>query len=75
MNPSRLLNSSLEQKVRRAIDNREGDKINDFIRSAGALDLKTKGHSATMKPTLRGHRRRLGAAARGVRLYGSWLKR
>ena len=42
--PSRLFNSSLEGKVRRAIDIREGDKINekalkDLIRAAMKLNL------------------------------------
>ena len=46
--PSGLFNSSLEGNVRRAIDFREGDKINekalkDLIRAAAALNLaKTK---------------------------------
>jgi hypothetical protein len=45
--PSRLFNSSLEGKVRRAIDIREGDKVNeaalkDLIRAAVALNLKRK---------------------------------
>ena len=45
--PSRLFNSSLEGKVRRAIDIHEGDKINtaalkSLIRSAVALNLKSK---------------------------------
>src|SRR3954454_19806496 len=43
--PSRLFNSSLEGKVRRAIDIREGDRVNeaaltDLIRAAVALNLK-----------------------------------
>jgi hypothetical protein len=43
--PSRLFNSSLEGKVRRAIDIREGDEINepaleDLIRAAVALNLE-----------------------------------
>ena len=55
--PSRLFNSSLEGKVRRAIDIREGDKINeaalkDLIRVAVALNLKGKGPSAAAKPAL-----------------------
>jgi hypothetical protein len=55
--PSRLFNSSLEGKVRRAIDIREGDKINEaalkgLIRAAVALNLKSKGPSAAAKPTL-----------------------
>ena len=45
--PSGLFNSSLEGNVRRAIDIREDDKINeaalkDLIRAAAALNLKTK---------------------------------
>jgi hypothetical protein len=51
--PSRLFNSSLEGNLRRAIDIREGDKINeaalkDLIRAAVALNLKGKSQS---KPT------------------------
>ena len=45
--PSGLFNSSLGGKVRRAIDIREGDKVNeaalkDLIRAAVALNLKRK---------------------------------
>jgi hypothetical protein len=45
--PSRLFNSSLEGKVRRAIDIKENDKINEgalknLIREAVALNLKSK---------------------------------
>jgi len=45
--PSRLFNSSLEGKVRRAIDIHEGDEIDeaalkDLIRAAVALNLKGK---------------------------------
>jgi hypothetical protein len=45
--PSRLFNSSLEGNVRRAIDIREGDKVNeaalqDLIRAAVALNLQAK---------------------------------
>ena len=45
--PSHLFNSSLEGKVRRAIDIREGDKINEralkeLVRAAVALNLKSK---------------------------------
>lgn len=45
--PSRLFNSSLDGKVRRAIDIREGDKVNeaalkDLIRAAVSLNLKGK---------------------------------
>jgi hypothetical protein len=43
--PSRLFNSSLDGKVRRAIDIREGDEVNEpalkeLIRAAVALNLK-----------------------------------
>ena len=49
--PSGLFNSSLDGKVRRAIDIKENDKIdedalNNFIREAVALNLKSKKHSA-----------------------------
>jgi hypothetical protein len=45
--PSRLFNSSLDGKVRRAIDIREADQINEpalkeLIRAAAALNLKSK---------------------------------
>lgn len=45
--PERLFNSSLEGKVRRAIDLREGEQLNeaalkDLILAAVALNLKTK---------------------------------
>jgi hypothetical protein len=45
--PSRLFNSSLEGNVRRAIDIREGEKLNEralkeLIRAAVALNLKRK---------------------------------
>ncbi len=45
--PSGLFNSSLEGKVRRAIDIREGDRIdeaalNDLVRAAVALNLEAK---------------------------------
>ena len=45
--PSRLFNSSLEGKVRRAIDIKENDKVNEgalknLIREAVALNLKRK---------------------------------
>jgi hypothetical protein len=48
--PSGLFNSSLDGKVRRAIDIKEDDKINDdalksLIREAVALNLKSKKHS------------------------------
>src|SRR5215813_14060037 len=53
--PSRLFNSSLEGNVRRAIDIREGDKIDEaalksLIRTAVALNLHPKG---TRKPVSR----------------------
>jgi hypothetical protein len=49
--PSGLFNSSLDGKVRRAIDIREDDTINEdalknLIREAVALNLKSKQHSA-----------------------------
>jgi len=49
--PSGLFNSSLDGKVRRAIDIKEDDKINDdalknLIREAVALNLKSKTRSA-----------------------------
>jgi hypothetical protein len=49
--PSGLFNSSLEGKVRRAIDIKENDKIHEdalknLIREAVALNLKSKKHSA-----------------------------
>lgn len=49
--PSGLFNSSLEGKLRRAIDIREDDKINEaalknLIREAVALNLKSKKRSA-----------------------------
>jgi hypothetical protein len=49
--PSGLFNSSLDGKVRRAIDIKENDTINedalrDLIREAVALNLKSKKHSA-----------------------------
>ena len=45
--PAGLFNSSLEGKVRRAIDIREGEKVNEaalkeLIRAAVALNLKEK---------------------------------
>src|SRR4029077_8339556 len=54
--PSRLFNSSLDGNVRRAIDIREGEKINeaalrDLIRAAVALNLKSLLKSKT-KPKL-----------------------
>ena len=55
--PSHLFNSSLAAKVRRALDIREGDKVNeaalkDLIRAAVALNLKSQGPSAAAKPAL-----------------------
>jgi hypothetical protein len=49
--PSGLFNSSLDGKVRRAIDIKEDDKINEdalktLIREAVALNRKSKKHSA-----------------------------
>lgn len=49
--PSGLFNSSLDGKVRRAIDIKENEKINEdalknLIREAVALNLKSKKHSA-----------------------------
>src|ERR671937_735735 len=49
--PSGLFNSSLDGKVRRAIDIKENDKIDedalkDLIREAVALNLKSKRHRA-----------------------------
>lgn len=49
--PSGLFNSSLDGKVRRAIDIKENDKINDdalknLIREAVALNLRSKKQSA-----------------------------
>jgi hypothetical protein len=49
--PSGLFNSSLDGKVRRAIDIKENDKINEdalknLIREAVALNLKSTKHSA-----------------------------
>lgn len=59
--PSGLFNSSLDGNVRRAIDIREGDKVDeaalkDIIRSAVALNLKGKNKP---KPQ-RGRRKRAG---------------
>jgi hypothetical protein len=55
--PSRLFNSSLEGNVRRAIDIREGDKVNeaalkDLIRAAVVLNGKGKVPSAAATPKL-----------------------
>ena len=54
--PSRLFNSSLEGNVRRAIDIREGEKIDekalkDLIRAAVALNLKGKSTPKPGRPT------------------------
>jgi hypothetical protein len=48
--PARLFNSSLDGSVRRAIDIREGDKINDaalkdLVRAAVALNVKSRSRS------------------------------
>ena len=55
--PSRLFNASLEGKVRRAIDIREGDAIDeaaltDLVRAAIALNLKGKRPPAAPQPAL-----------------------
>ena len=55
--PSGVFNSSLEGKVRRAIDIREGEKVNeaalkDLIRAAVALNLKAK-NNPKAKPQAR----------------------
>jgi hypothetical protein len=57
--PTRLFNSSLDGKVRRAIDIFEGDKVDveglkELIRSAVALNLK--GIKSEPKPSTRGRR-------------------
>lgn len=54
--PSGLFNSSLEGNVRRAIDIREGDKIDeaalkDLIRTAVALNLKGKSKPKPRRPS------------------------
>ena len=53
--PSGLFNSSLEGNVRRAIDIREGERINEaalkkLIRAAVELNLKAKSKSKTKSP-------------------------
>lgn len=53
--PSRLFNSSLEGNVRRAIDIREGERINetalkDLIRAAVELNLQGKSKPKPRKP-------------------------
>src|SRR5499427_6627018 len=58
--PSGLFNSSLDGNIRRAIDIREGDKINeralkDLIRAAVALNLQLKGQKKP-KPKPRSRR-------------------
>jgi hypothetical protein len=55
--PARLFNSSLEGNIRRAIDIREGEKVNeaalkDLIREAVALNLKVQSRLKP-KPTPR----------------------
>jgi hypothetical protein len=55
--PARLFNSSLEGKIRRAIDIHEGEEINesglkDLIRAAIALNLESKVPAAAAKPVL-----------------------
>jgi hypothetical protein len=62
--PSGLFNSSLDGKVRRAIDIHEGDRINeaafkDLIRAALALNLKSKKRPAATTPK--------GAAGKGAK--------
>jgi hypothetical protein len=62
--PARLFNSSLEGNVRRAIDIREGDTIDeaalkDLIRTAVALNLKD-----TSQPKARQAKRRVRTARR-----------
>src|SRR5262249_12548110 len=54
--PARLFNSSLEGNVRRAIDIREGDKVDaaaltDLIRAAVALNLKGQGKAKAKRKT------------------------
>jgi hypothetical protein len=67
--PARLFNSSLEGKVRRAIDIREGDNVNeaalkDLIHAAVALNLTGKGPSAAAKPALLAGGKRPGREGR-----------
>jgi hypothetical protein len=55
--PSRLFNSSLEGNVRRAIDIREGEEVNEaalkiVIRAAVALNLQSQSSKASSKPKL-----------------------
>jgi hypothetical protein len=61
--PSRLFNSSLEGNVRRAIDIREGEKINeaalqDLIRAAVALNLHLKSRTKPKPQRARAKRAR-----------------
>jgi hypothetical protein len=63
--PSRLFNSSLEGNVRRAIDIREGDNINEaalkeLIRTAVALNLSGK-NKPNGKSTSKPQSRRMGS--------------
>jgi hypothetical protein len=60
--PSGVFNSSLEGKVRRAIDIREGEKVNeaalkDLIRAAVALNLKAKSKPKAKPKTRRAAKR------------------
>jgi len=60
--PARLLNSSLEGNVRRAIDIHEGDKIDeaalkDLIRAAVALNLEGKSKSKPERAGSTTHRK------------------
>ncbi len=55
--PAGLFNSSLEGRVRRAIDIREGDRINEaalrgLVRAAVALNLGGKGRASAAEPVL-----------------------
>lgn len=57
--PSRLFNSSLEGNVRRAIDIREGEKIDaaalkDLVRAAVALNLAGKGKAKSSPARAKG---------------------
>ena len=70
--PSGLFNSSLEGNVRRAIDIREGEKINeaalkDLIRAAVALNLESKSRpksKSTLKSKPKPKSRRAGSKRR-----------
>ena len=62
--PAGLFNSSLDGNVRRAIDIREGEKVNeaalrDLIRAAVALNLQGKSNKSKTKPA-RTSRKRAG---------------